>query len=535
MSELDSLYFAICVAVYLGMVIYLGYRGYRNTGNRNDYLVAGRSAHPFVMAMSYGAAFISTSAIVGFGGIAGTFGMGIMWLTFMNIAVGILIAFAVFGHRTREIGQLYNAHTFPEFIGKRFGSRGLRVLCALVIFLFMPLYSSVVLIGGARFLQEMLSIHYNWALLIFAAVVALYVTFGGMKGVMYVDAMMGSIMIVGMLTLLVMSYWKLGGVFSAHRELSNMAPLVAERLPEMAKAGHAGWTAMPRFHSEWWWTLVSSIMLGVGIGALAQPQLAVRFMTVKSSRELYRATLIGAVFILLVVGSAYMVGALSNVFFYYGDKGLLGGAHSGKLAIEAANGNKDLIIPLFINRALPKFILYAFSLTLLSAAMSTLSSLFHVIGGTIGNDLFHGLGRGSRGSVLATRCGVVAGIVISIVLGFVLPPGFIARGTAIFFGVCAAAFLPAYVAALYWEKTSRFGVYASMATGIGISLFGLFFLHRSESAPLGICKALFGRTELIGAFPWPFVDMMIYSLPVSAVALVLGSLLVKNKSKGKIR
>ncbi len=532
---MDSLYFAICVVIYLGMVIYLGYRGYRNTGNRKDYMLAGRSAHPFVMAMSYGAAFISTSAIVGFGGIAGTFGMGIMWLTFMNIAVGILAAFAIFGHRTREIGQLYNAHTFPEFIGKRFGSRGLRIFCALVIFIFMPLYSSVVLIGGARFLQEMLNIDYSWALLIFAAVVALYVTFGGMKGVMYVDAMMGTIMIVGMLILLIMSYWKLGGVFEAHRELSEMAHLVPERLPEMAAAGHVGWTAMPEFNSEWWWTLVSSIMLGVGIGALAQPQLAVRFMTVKSSKELYRATLIGSVFILLVVGSAYMVGALSNVFFYYGDKGMLSGLASGQLAIEAAGGNKDLIIPLFINRALPKFILYAFSLTLLSAAMSTLSSLFHVMGSTIGNDLFLGMNKKSGSSVLAARCGVITGIVISILLGFVLPPGFIARGTAIFFGVCAAAFLPAYFAALYWEKASRFGVYLSMGCGIGVSLFGLFFLHRSESAPLGICQMIFGRTELVSTFPWPFVDMVIYSLPVSAIALVAGSYLVKNKAKGKIK
>lgn len=91
-------------------------------------------------------------------------------------------------------------------------------------------------------------------------------------------------------------------------------------------------------------------MLGVGIGALAQPQLAVRFMTVKSTRELNRAVVIGSVFILCTAGAAYMVGALSNVFFYHADKGIAEGI-SGKLAIEAAGGNPDLIIPLFIRQA----------------------------------------------------------------------------------------------------------------------------------------------------------------------------------------
>lgn len=524
---MDMLLLAVIAALYLGGITYLGYRGYRKTANHSDYLLAGRSCHPFVMAMSYGAAFISTSSIVGFGGVAGKFGMGLLWLVFMNIAVGIFIAFVFFGRRTRSIGHRIDAHTFPEFIGNRFGSRGMKIFIALLIFLFMPLYSGVVLIGGARFLQELAGVDYHVALIVFAVVVALYVIWGGLKGVMYVDALMGSIMIVGMMTLLLMSYWKLGGVVSAHRELTALAPLVQERLPAEYAAGHLGWTAMPRFNSEWWWTLVSSLMLGVGIGSLAQPQLAVRFMTVKSSKELNRATLIGALFILFTVGSAYTVGALSNVFFFYTDKGIAGDI-SGQLAIEAAGGNTDLIIPLFITKALPKVLLYIFSMTLLSAAMSTLSSLFHVSGSSIGHDLYRNLVKSDSDSITVNRIGMIFGIVLSVFLGFVLPGSIIARGTAIFFGICAATVLPAYVAALYWKRATRAGVWASMATGIAASLFGLLFLHRKESAALGICQFLTGKTELVGAFPWPFVDSMIYSLPLSAIVLVVVSLCTKK-------
>ncbi len=108
-----------------------------------------------------------------------------------------------------------------------------------------------------------------------------------------------------------MTYKELGGVTAAHEALTNMAGLVPAKLQAI---GHIGWTAMPAFNSAWWWTLTSSIILGVGIGVLAQPQLVVRFMTVKSDRELNRAVLIGGIFILAMTGIAFIVGALSNVY-----------------------------------------------------------------------------------------------------------------------------------------------------------------------------------------------------------------------------
>ncbi|MDD3154999.1 MAG: sodium:solute symporter family protein, partial [Victivallaceae bacterium] len=390
--------FGAVACLYLAAIGYLGYRGYRKNVNSQDYLVAGRSAHPFVMAMSYGAAFISTSAIVGFGGIAGLFGLGLLWLPFMNIVFGIFVAFVFFGRPTRRIGKALGAQTFPDFLGRRFQSDGIKVASSLIIVLFMQLYSSVVLIGGARFLEKAVNISFHAALFSFAAVVAVYVVMGGLKGVMYVDALMGSIMVIGMLSLLIMAYYSTGGVVSTHQELAAMAPLVPEKLKAL---GHAGWTVMPRFHSQWWWTLVTSLMLGVGIGALAQPQLAVRFMTVKSDRELNRAVLIGALFILATATVAYVVGALSNVYFMRQDH---------MLSIQVAGGNPDLIMPMFISRALPVAFLYIFSITLLSAAMSTMSSLFHVTGSSLGHDLYCTMVKKPEGSVWCNRVGILLGI-----------------------------------------------------------------------------------------------------------------------------
>ncbi len=206
----------VIVIVYLMVIGYLGWLGYRRTKTATDYLVAGRRVHPFIMALSYGATFISTSAIVGFGGVAGLFGMSLLWLTFANIFVGIFIAFVFLGGRTRRMGHHLDAHTFPELLGRRYGSRFIQVFAGLVIFLFIPLYAAAVLIGGCEFIAAQfaftgnMEIDYKIALFIFAVIIAVYVVVGGLKGVMYTDALQGSIMFIGMLVLLIYTYTAVG-------------------------------------------------------------------------------------------------------------------------------------------------------------------------------------------------------------------------------------------------------------------------------------------------------------------------------------
>ena len=140
--------------------------------------------------------------------------------------------------------------------------------------------------------------NYNVALLVFSLIVAMYVFFGGIKGVMYSDAFQGGLMLIGMTILVVAVYAKLGGIVPAHEKLTALVsnPDVADQITGLQKGGFQGWTAMPKTFSQYWWVIVSSLILGVGIGVLAQPQLAVRFMTVKSDRELNRAVPIGGIF-----------------------------------------------------------------------------------------------------------------------------------------------------------------------------------------------------------------------------------------------
>jgi len=333
---------------------------------------------------------------------------------------------------------------------------------------------------------------------------------------MYTDAFQGTIMFFGMLLLLILTYAKLGGITEAHQTLTAMSDFVPESL---RAGGMTGWTSFPVFGSPIWWTLVSTLILGVGIGVLAQPQLAVRFITARSSISLYRAMLVGGVFIFMMTGVAFLVGALSNVYFYQ---------HYGKIAVEMVGGNIDLIIPTYINDAMPDFFVVIFMLTLIAAAMSTLSSQFHVMGTSLGYDFYKGIVSKFKHekTVLLTRVGIIITITASVVLAYILPISIIARATAIFFGLCAAAFLPMYIGALFWKRMTRAGAITGLVSGTVLSLFWLMFVHVKESSALGICELLFGKPSLLSG-TWQFVDPILVAFPIAFVLSVVVSLITQ--------
>ena len=512
----------LAVVIYISILSYFAYLGFKGTKTAKDYLVGGGEIHPFIMALSYGAAFISTSAIVGFGGAAAFFGMSLLWLTFLTIFVGVFIAFIVYGKRTRKIGHNLSAHTFPEFLAKRYKCPAIQKFAAIVIFLFMPIYAAAVMIGAAKFLEISLHVPYVTALFFTSIIVAIYVFFGGLKGVMYADAFQGGLMFVGMLFLVIFTYTKLGGVVPAHTALTDLLaqPGVKAQLAKMPPTFN-GWTSMPGFLSINWMVVVTSLVMGVGIGVLAQPQLAVKFMTVKSNRELNRAVPVGGIFVLMMTGVAFTVGALSNVFFF---------RDTGKIAVAAAGGI-DKIIPLFLNTYLPEWFVALFLIVLIAAGMSTLSSQFHAIATAFGHDLLYNEKQSQAKQVLVTRIGVLIAFVLTFVLAYYLPmiwDGAIARGTAIFFGLCAASFLPMYTAALYSKRVRRSAAVIGMVTGFVVSLFWMCFVHFKTATALGICKFILDKPFLFKGTKMPFVDPIVIALASSIIVTIVLTFVLKK-------
>jgi solute:Na+ symporter, SSS family len=352
----------------------------------------------------------------------------------------------------------------------------------------------------------------------------------------------------------------------------------------------------------------------VGIGVLAQPQLVVRFMTVKSRRELNRAVAIGGVFILAMTGVAFTVGALSNVYFTQqgplltgrvvkdlqpgssyvvlqlmrkNDAGtwldvveekaadgrtvvktdavmprrsssgewlpvvtvtnaggtmvegkkapvMLDGkepllaevpgqprvAQGRSIAIVYAKGNDAQIIPMYITSAMPKWFGLLFLLTLLSAAMSTLSSQFHTLGTAAGRDVFErlfGAGGGPERTIPIVRMAILLGLILAVTVGYYARgETIIARATAIFFGLCASTFLPTFLGGLFWQRMTKAGALASMITGFAVTAFWLAFVKVPEVAAIGLVK-----TSILAGYPnWPVVDPLVVALPFSVAAAV---------------
>lgn len=604
----------VLTLLYLAAVAFLGWLGYQRTKTTADYLVAGRKVHPFIMSMSYGATFISTSAIVGFGGVAALFGMSLLWLTFLNIFVGIFIAFVVLGGRTRRMGHRLDAHTFAELLGRRFDSRFIQVMAGLIIFLFMPLYAAAVLMGGTEFLATAFSMPYVVALLVFGIITAIYVFFGGLKGVLYTDALQGSIMVIGMLFLLVWAYVSVGGVAEGHKELASMS----DQVGTMKAIGHRGYTATPTFGwgrpadlkpgmpspYDMWWIVFTTIVLGVGIGVLAQPQLVLRFLTVKSGRELNRALAIGGPFILLMTGVAFTVGALSNAYFFKHEvvRGQLVSEMPADVIIKKVPGkanqtaqytlmhidtdsppdgkadvdlirpadpadvrvlddgrvevrsrassirravvfdqvegawmlNADSIIPTFVTSAMPRWFKIIFLLTLLSAAMSTMSSQYHTLGSAIGRDVIEPImgspPPGSNRTIYTVRVGIIIGLIMATLIGYYGRGEYIIpRATAIFFGLCASTFLPTFVGGLFFRRITRPAAIASMLVGFIVTALWLVFVKDAEAGSIGLVRWFTGGANsiLAGYDNWPVLDPLLIALPLSTLTVIVVSIFTR--------
>jgi solute:Na+ symporter, SSS family len=128
-------------------------------------------------------------------------------------------------------------------------------------------------------------------------------------------------------------------------------------------------------------------------------------------------------------------------------------------------------------------------------------------------------------TVPIAKLGIVAGFAVTLLLAFYLGAGIVAVATALFFGMCASAFLPMFVAALFWPRATRSGVIAGMLVGLTVWAGWVLFFHEKEAVALGLCAALFGRPSLVSGSVWAVVDPLVLALPASSLVTVVACLL----------
>ena len=534
----DLVVFGAMTAVFLAVTLVLGWYGYKNTKNNQEFLLGRNKAGPVIIALSYGATFLSASAVIGFGGQAAVHGMSVLWLCFLNLFVGIIVAFLIFGGPTRRKGRALGASTYADLLGKIYKSKGIRAFTAILIIVMMPIYAAAVLKGGVNSLAVITGLTdlYDVILIALAVIVAIYVVYGGIIAVMYNDAYQAAIMFVGMVVILIVTYSYLGGVTAGNEALGGLwDSSIMDSINTGTQEGFNGWTSFADFGSSEWLTVVTTFLLGVGIGALTQPQLAVRFMSAKNDRDLNKSLIVGSIFMLAIVGSAYTIGALSNVYFFR--------EHDGMLAFEYITNmglGTDFIIPQFILEIFSgitfgDFFVSLFLLSLVCAAISTISALLHTIGAAGGYDLYtlyknkKGHMTGDSQSVNLNRIVIVIVMVLLVVYCYLMPSDIIAKATSVFMGLTAAALLPAYFHALYSKNPCRKAAIVSMATGTIVYLFFALFINTGTSVFLPICEMITGQSVLFPGTWLANTDALVFALPLSIVAMAVALLYFRHR------
>jgi SSS family solute:Na+ symporter len=215
-------------------------------------------------------------------------------------------------------------------------------------------------------------------------------------------------------------------------------------------------------------------------------------------------------------------------------------AQGRSISIVYAKGNSDQIIPTYISLAMPKWFGLVFLLTLLAAAMSTLSSQFHTLGTAAGRDVFEKLFGGKTGgssnrTIYIVRIAILLGLVLAVAIGYYAKKeqavvSIIARATAIFFGLCASTFLPAFVGGIYSRRMTKAGAIASMLVGFCVSTFWLAFVKVPECTVIGLVK----KSILATAPNWPVVDPLFIALPLSLLTVVVVSSFTRKSDEAHL-
>ena len=525
----DLTVFGAMTAVFIVVTLLLGWYGYKNTRNNQEFLLGRNKAGPMIIALSYGATFLSASAVIGFGGQAAVHGMSVLWLCFLNLFVGLIVAFLIFGGPTRRKGRALGASTYADLLGKIYRSKGIRAFTAILIIVMMPIYAAAVLKGGVNSLAVITGLTdlYDIILIALAVIVAVYVVYGGIIAVMYNDAFQAAIMFVGMVVILIVTYVHLGGVTAGNEALGNLWDAsILEGMDLGTQEGFNGWTSFADFGSREWLTVVTTFLLGVGIGALTQPQLAVRFMSAKNDRDLNKSLIVGSVFMLAIVGSAYTVGALSNVYFM-DTQGQIAFDYITDLGLGTDFIIPEYILEVFSGISFGDVFVSLFLLSLVCAAISTISALLHTMGAAGGYDLYtlyknkKGHMTGDSQSVNLNRVVIMVIMVLIVVYCYLMPADIIAKATSVFMGMTAAALLPAYFHALYSKDPCRKAAIVSMAVGTASYLFLALFVNAGTSVFLPVCEVITGQAVLFPDSWLASTDALVISLPLSIIALAV--------------
>ncbi|HEG4991411.1 TPA: sodium/proline symporter PutP [Campylobacter coli] len=426
---------AIMFVAYAALMLYIGFYFYRQNKNTEDYFLGGRSLGPVVSALSAGASDMSGWLLMGLPGALYASGLIESYIA-VGLSIGALLNWSFVAKRLRiYTSVIANSITIPDYFETRFDDDKhiLRIVCAIVILIFFTFYVSSGLVGGAKLFEATFGIRYEYALTTGTLIIVAYTFLGGYKAVCWTDLLQGLLMMGALIVVPAVMLYHLGGF--------GEAMAVIEEIKPNALSMGEGIGAL---------SIVSA--LAWGLGYFGQPHILVRFMSIRSTKDILAATF---------VGISWMVISLIGACFI----GLLGIAYVHKFELTLQDPEKIFIVmsQLLFNPWIAGILLSA----ILAAIMSTASSQLLVSSSTIAEDFYKRIFNKEASSKTVMNLGRI-GVLLVALVAFVISTdkeSSVLSIVAYAWAGFGASFGSVMLFSLFWSRMTRIGAILGMITG----------------------------------------------------------------------
>ena len=430
---------------YLAAMILIGLAARPRTASKSDYYLAGRRLPYWVAAFSMNATGESAWLLLGLSGAAYTLGVSAFWIV-AGETVGVWLSWRLVARRLNRVAAECDAVTVPDVLAGRLGDphRLLRVSATLIILVMVLVYAAAQMLATGKAFESFLGWSYLTGVLAGGFVTILYTSFGGFRGVAYTDTAQALLMVFAVTAVPIAGLAATGGIGATGDALSAIDPSL------LAPVDFSGGFAV--------WLLLLASSLAVGLPFLGVPQLLVRYMAVSNQREIRRASNI-SVLVIFVLGA----GAVST--------GLVG------RALVPSLEDAETIMPVLSEALFPPIITGLLVAAVLSAVMSTVSSLMNLASSALVGDLYHKMFRPDADQATLGRLGipVTAAVGISGVLLAMNQDSSIFDFVLFAWAGLGAAFGPTVLCMLWSSRTTWQGALAGMIGGFTTTVVWILF------------------------------------------------------------
>jgi len=437
----------LLIVIFFAITIGIGIYCRKKATNVGDFVLGSRNVGPWLTAFAYGTSYFSAVVFVGYAGQFGwSFGISAFWIGIGNALVGSLLAWLVLGRRTRIMSKHFDASTMPEFFAKRYDSKAIKVVASVIIFIFLTPYTASVYKGLSGLFAMAFGIDFTYCVIGMAIITAIYVVVGGYMATAINDFIQGIIMIVGIFLIIGAILSKNGGLLSSIVELSK----IPCENPEGMQGAYASLFGPDPVG-------LISVFILTSIGTWGLPQMVHKFYAINNEKSIKTGTVISTVFALIIAGGSYFMGGFGRLFY---------------TPAEGSAPLYDEIVPTMLSKTLPDILIGVVLILVLSASMSTLSSLVITSSSTFVLDflkgtVFKNMKSKTQVILLKSLCAVFIAVSVIIALN---PSNLISSLMSLSWGALAGAFLGPLLYGLFFKGATRASVYASFIVGIGVVL-----------------------------------------------------------------